>query len=494
MRGNSASPNRANSVQKIKSPALKENDNSGVANFSDDDEVYGNGNAHGVIPTKIRQSIETAQNGFDDSYLLPNGDDSVQDVVMRNVDAILEEEVATAAPEAEEQEEDIERQEVEIQSDAESDDYQIEEEQVASSPAPEPPKKGRKRKSDEIEPIAIATKRSKGKQRAASPPEDVEMPMRPNNKGKGKAKGKQAKIPDSVFQDPPADRASDGETLAPQPAQKKKRAPKLKDPNLQMNPRQVSELSNVVKRHTSRNPSSKTRSLYILKRETPFDDTTTHTRSGRVSIKPVAYWRNERCVYGESEVEAGQRFPMATIKEVVRTEEVVEPAQNKRKPRKKGKNKAGKSQSPSSDAGNDGSEADDGLGSDADPWESSPGILHALVRRWDDERQVGLHEAEEIDLAYSAPAIQTKEVHGSHFKYAKLTSSPFFGSGVVDLPPGGLKKPKNSRRFQMVFYVFSGRVRVQVAGTEFGVGKGGMWQVPRGEPLLVSKALFCMGL
>lgn len=33
----------------------------------------------------------------------------------------------------------------------------------------------------------------------------------------------------------------------------------------------------------------------------------------------------------------------------------------------------------------------------------------------------------------------------------------------------------------MVFWVFYGRVRVEVAGIEFSIGKGGMWQVPRGE-------------
>ena len=60
---------------------------------------------------------------------------------------------------------------------------------------------------------------------------------------------------------------------------------------------------------------------------------------------------------------------------------------------------------------------------------------------------------------------------------------PFFGSGMVDLPPGGAKRSKNSRKMQMVFFVFYGRVQVEVGTptTRFGIGKGGMWQVPRGE-------------
>ena len=52
---------------------------------------------------------------------------------------------------------------------------------------------------------------------------------------------------------------------------------------------------------------------------------------------------------------------------------------------------------------------------------------------------------------------------------------------MVDLPPGGVKRMKNSRKNHMVFWVFRGRVRVEVAGTEFSIGRGGMWQVPRGQ-------------
>ena len=57
---------------------------------------------------------------------------------------------------------------------------------------------------------------------------------------------------------------------------------------------------------------------------------------------------------------------------------------------------------------------------------------------------------------------------------------------MVDLPPGGVKRVKNSRKMQMIFFVFEGRVTVDM-GTPlqgFGIGKGGMWQVPRGESCL----------
>jgi hypothetical protein len=78
---------------------------------------------------------------------------------------------------------------------------------------------------------------------------------------------------------------------------------------------------------------------------------------------------------------------------------------------------------------------------------------------------------------------------------------PFFGSGIVELPPEGFKRAKNSRKMQMVFFVHQGKVLVTVgppaveqngrgvAGgeaetNEFAISKGGVWVVPRGTFLL----------
>ena len=86
------------------------------------------------------------------------------------------------------------------------------------------------------------------------------------------------------------------------------------------------------------------------------------------------------------------------------------------------------------------------------------------------------------DLALAPVALEglTREVKGAEFMYAKTITLPFFHSGMVDIPPGGEKKTKNSRKNHMVFWVFSGRVQVKVADTSFSIGRGGMWQVPRG--------------
>lgn len=86
------------------------------------------------------------------------------------------------------------------------------------------------------------------------------------------------------------------------------------------------------------------------------------------------------------------------------------------------------------------------------------------------------------DVAYSHEAIEMRDINGAEFKFAKTLTLDFFGSGMVHLPPGGFKRIKNSRKMQMVFFVFYGRVTVSIGTppTKFSIGKGGQWQVPRG--------------
>ena len=76
-----------------------------------------------------------------------------------------------------------------------------------------------------------------------------------------------------------------------------------------------------------------------------------------------------------------------------------------------------------------------------------------------------------------------RDISGADFKFAKTLTLDFFGSGMVDLPPGGAKRVKNSRKMQMVFFVFYGRVEVSMGAPlkSFSIGKGGQWQVPRGK-------------
>ncbi|KAL4900048.1 hypothetical protein BDW74DRAFT_162606 [Aspergillus multicolor] len=228
------------------------------------------------------------------------------------------------------------------------------------------------------------------------------------------------------------------------------------------------ELDKVVENHINRTGPLKHRSLYILKREAPTDPSATHTRSGRVSVRPLAYWKNERCVYGDEEAAEGQRFPLSKIKEIIRTEEL-EPEKKKKRRVKKSNSRKGKVESDSEDE------------QYRDPYEEKGGVLHGYIRKWDNETQTALDEEEVLDIAYAPSGIETRDVKGASFRFAKLLSSPFIGSGIVELPPGGVKKPKNAKKMHMIFYVVNGRVLVDISGVQFSAGKGCVFQVPRGN-------------
>lgn len=352
--------------------------------------------------------------------------------------------------------------------------------------APNKANSRRKRKSDAIEdaesvaatsPVAKRAKRKSNEARDPTPP---------------KAAAKKTKAPKnkSKAQEEPA---------ASQSARSRDALAK-KDANKKLSTQRQKEVDEVVEKIRARPSAPK--SLYILRRETPADDTVTHTRSGRISIKPLAYWLNEHCVFSDSPknagIEDGARFPMKSIKEVIRAESAPEISRNKSKKSSKSKNKGkGKNRA----RGDEEDDSDLDLASDgeindpdADEWELKSGTLKGDVASWDIEHQTGLpEEPTTIEIAHAHAAIQTKDVKGSTFKYAKLLSTRFFGAGVVDLPGGGVKRAKNSRKMHMCFFVVQGRVTVRVGalggqdgeeedwGTRFSIGKGGFWQVPRGK-------------
>lgn len=274
----------------------------------------------------------------------------------------------------------------------------------------------------------------------------------------------------------PASRSSKAKTSRPVLAKK--------DKNIQLSRRRQEELDNVVQKIRAR-PGPK-KSLFVLRRETPIDDTVSRTRSGRVTIKPVAWWRNEGIEYDAGDgtgagIGDGWRFPMRSIKQVIRQEEKIPtPKPAKKKGVKKSRKRAAQQESDSdmSDIEHEDPDADD--------WELDSGTLTAPMGVWDPELQACADEEEDVNIAHAAEAIQTVDVKGQGFKYAKLISQPFFGVGIVDVPVGGIKRAKNSRKMHMSFFVFSGRVSVRMGPiqgpeTTFSIGKGGFWHVPRGE-------------
>ncbi|KAI1139548.1 Mif2/CENP-C like-domain-containing protein [Hypoxylon sp. FL0543] len=224
-------------------------------------------------------------------------------------------------------------------------------------------------------------------------------------------------------------------------------------------------------------PLPKGRGLVALRREE--DNTMRVTRSGRHSYRPLQFWKGEQVVLDESKQDIfedkGRHFIMPSIKSVVRRVEETPP--KKRRPGRPSKQKVKAGRRRSSTIVEEEEERDD--------WEFDPGRIVGECVFWRPDQEAqdedGEVEVIEEELAISEAAIQLKDIRDATFKFAKTLTTPFFGSGIVDMPPGSEKRTKNSRKMQMVFFVHTGSVEVTVAQTEFRISKGGMWFVPRGN-------------
>ncbi|RYO93392.1 hypothetical protein DL766_000782 [Monosporascus sp. MC13-8B] len=226
-------------------------------------------------------------------------------------------------------------------------------------------------------------------------------------------------------------------------------------------------------------PLPKARGLVSLRREGADEIRT--TRSGRLSVRPLEFWKGERYEFDDEQEEVygdkRSHFVFNKVKGVVRAEEPEpQPKAKRSRPGKRSSRPRGRR----SIAEDSDEEPDD--------WENDPGRIVGECIYWYPEYEANPPEDEdrvevvEEELAISSNAINLKDIKDATFKFAKTLTLPFFGAGVVDLPPGSEKRPKNSRKMQMVFFVYTGSVTVTIAeATTFRISKGGMWFVPRGN-------------
>ena len=129
----------------------------------------------------------------------------------------------------------------------------------------------------------------------------------------------------------------------------------------------------------------KPRSLTILRSETPGEDTgAKYTRSGRTSVKPLAFWRNEKLIFGDTRSD-GTRLSLAGIKEVLRGEEIEDSRPRPR--RKRGAPKKRSAKRPV--------EMIEEVDENMEEWEQDPGALEAEVLQWDPITQRGMEDAHE---------------------------------------------------------------------------------------------------
>ncbi|KAJ6783093.1 hypothetical protein PWT90_08619 [Aphanocladium album] len=120
-------------------------------------------------------------------------------------------------------------------------------------------------------------------------------------------------------------------------------------------------------------------------------------------------------------------------------------------------------------------------------WEIEPGTVTGEVVIWEPDHETnppGPDDPVQVTderVAIAADAVEWWPIKESEVRYAKPLAMPFIGAGLVDLPPGSEKRPKNSRKMHMVFFVHYGKVTVSINELQFRVSSGGMWFVPRGN-------------
>ncbi|KKA26666.1 hypothetical protein TD95_001625 [Thielaviopsis punctulata] len=215
------------------------------------------------------------------------------------------------------------------------------------------------------------------------------------------------------------------------------------------------------------------------------------TRSGRSSFRPLQFWKGEHVQISTEavpDVSGKGAFVMPKVKDIVRVadDEDAAPLRKRRRARPAKTTRQGAS-ADSRAASPLTTPAAPGHAEPQERWERYPGVVEGDVVLWThdhDEHPPGPDDEVGIvteQLALSSSAVETREIKDATFRYAKTMSLGFMGSGIVDLPPGSEKRPKNSRRMQLVFFVAYGKVKVTIHDNEFRIGAGGQFFVPRGN-------------
>ena len=174
---------------------------------------------------------------------------------------------------------------------------------------------------------------------------------------------------------------------------KAKKAPRERDPNARITSRKGPKTQASATRATSvTNSATLTRltgrSLQVLRHETPAQDVGSRLmRSGRTSVKPLAFWRGERAIFGDMSLQ-GKQVVLPGIKEIVRADEILPEPRSRRKGsiKKKAKKKIPREEESSSEE-----EYEDEI----EAWEVDDGILTHETIRWDPRLRRG--DPEEVD-------------------------------------------------------------------------------------------------
>ena len=252
-------------------------------------------------------------------------------------------------------------------------------------------------------------------------------------------------------------------------------------------------------------PKGSQRVIHQKPPPTPHDDAEGKRRSHRRRLAPLQYWKGEKVEYtlvaptGDDRRKSSVRLP--EMVQVVRVES--DEDEDKKKKKRAVRKRAGSSAPAAAITTTAGGRKRKLALEDAEDAESDPGEPDL----WEEgvglnDEEVGIKRGlvcafppyvdsdgdgimEEKHLAYTKQRILTVDVANGSFKFVKTFSQTGFGTGIIELPPGGIKREKNSGKMTLVFYVIAGRITITIAKNRFRVGKGGQFMVPRGMLSLI---------
>lgn len=208
------------------------------------------------------------------------------------------------------------------------------------------------------------------------------------------------------------------------------------------------------------------RSYMRLRDATPFEtDCFIKTRSGRSVVPVIETWLGEKIEYGRDGAKVTiKKAEKVDVPKIERARTVSAAPRKQRKA------------AVSMDV------IEEEEGQTLEDWEARKDTIKAIVQGWDPVNALTTDEEEEVTVAYGVNSLPIEMVGGgAKFAFTKTHSSHFFGTGIMEIPPGGYKMKKNSRKMTMAFFMHTGKVDVMVAEEEFTISKGGIFHVPRGN-------------